>query len=94
VTSTSSVRERLLLAARREAEARVDAEMRAVDNEELREQVQQLQWQVEAERAAREELEHRLTVGPYLDRQNNAAACWGHLACTLNAGHVSSVHLR
>lgn len=57
-----SARDRLLLAARREAEARIEAEMHAADNEELRALAQRLQQEVDGERATRHELELRLAV--------------------------------
>lgn len=61
-TSVASLRERLLVATRREAEARYEAEMRAVDAAELRSQVAHWQQQAEEEKALREDFEQRLAV--------------------------------
>ena len=62
IAPASSLRERLVGAARREADARVQAEVAAVDNEELRAQLQYVQQAMHQEGAVREDLEHRLTV--------------------------------
>jgi hypothetical protein len=57
-----SLRERLMVSTRREAEARYEAEMRAVDAEELKAQVAHWVREAEEERELRETLERRLAV--------------------------------
>lgn len=60
--AAESLRERLLVATRREAEARYKAEMRAVDAEELKAQVAHWLREAEEERGLRDALERRLAV--------------------------------
>jgi hypothetical protein len=60
--SARNIRERLLLVARCEADARIEAEMAALDNEELCNDNARLQSLAEAERVAKYSLQQQLHV--------------------------------